>query len=44
MAEAKTSKEEAEAKFKAALKDADTAIIGDTKISWKSSTTNRLSS
>ena len=44
MAEAKTSKEEAEAKFKAELKDADTAIIGNTKISWKSSTTNRLSS
>ena len=43
MAEAKESKEEAEAKFKAALKDADTAIIGNTKISWKSSTTNRLS-
>jgi putative phage-type endonuclease len=44
MAEAKESKEEAEAKFKAALKDADTAIIGDAKVTWKSSTTNRLSS
>jgi putative phage-type endonuclease len=39
---AKTAKEEAEAKIKAALKDADTAMVGGYKVSWKSSTSNRL--
>jgi putative phage-type endonuclease len=39
---AKTAKEAAEAKIKAALKDADTAMVGGYKVSWKSSTSNRL--
>ena len=40
----KSNKDEAEAKIKAFLKDAEFGVIGDFKISWKSSTRKMLSS